>query len=213
MIPYQDVKYHLPQWAEASADAPQNYQELYNLRHAVIRSSAAECGLGLFKGRWRRFKTQTTAKASVMSNMVVAASHLHNFCIDSKHSSGEHPDVLDAQVLNELRTEFAAALQSMGQTASDHSVDEDTVPPQDDAPQQEHWYNLDSDPHDVEGIADTNCLRVRDEIACMGWREYEEALKDTSSFASLEEGERTALLGSVHEAAHAIAAGTPAALQ
>ena len=188
-MPYQGVRYHLKygnrtsrcsevytlvtnvcrQWSDTGGERPQNYKELYNLRHSVLRSSAAECGFGLFKGKWRRFKTQTVCKTSVMSSMITASCYLHNFCIDSNYAWAGHEDIFSPSALTQLRSEFVEALQQ----ASGAMVGSDTV-----STAMPAASDSDEDVTEDDGVmGDASSVPVRDEIAHLGWRKYQEALK------------------------------------
>ncbi|CAA0831884.1 Unknown protein, partial [Striga hermonthica] len=50
LSPYRGVRYHLDEWGTGSR-TPQNFRELYNLRHAKARN-AIERAFGILKMRW-----------------------------------------------------------------------------------------------------------------------------------------------------------------
>jgi len=189
------------QWTECGADRPQSQFELFNLRHSILRSSAAECGFGLFKGKWRRFKTQTICKRTIMSKMLVAASYLHNFCVDAEYAWSHCEDgVFATASIAALRAEFVEALRD----ASGATV-EDTALAQNAGAAGNGIEDADAN---GDPPPETNSLLIRDEIAVYGWGRYQVALQDGRSFAS-NEASRTSVMEPLQQAAHAIATTAP----
>ena len=111
-------------------------------------------------------------------------------------------DIFSPSVLTQLRSEFVEALQQ----ASGVIVGPDPVSNATHAA-----FNTDEDGTEHSDVrADTSSVPVRDEVAHLGWRKYQEALKARDSLASHEE-ERYILYQSLHEVAHVIAAENPVA--
>ena len=137
-----------------------------------------------------------------MSSMIIGACYLHNFCIDSSYVWAGQEDIFSPSALTQLRSEFVEALQQ----ASGAMVGSDTV-----STAMPAASDSDEDVTEDDGVmGDASSVPVRDEIAHLGWRKYQEALKARDSSASREE-ERYIQYQPVHEAAHSLAAGAPLA--
>lgn len=78
LIPYREVSYH-PQGPQQPANHPANSRELFNIRHATLRS-VIDRTLKLFR---RRFRLLTTAREGfsirTQVNLVFALAAVHNF--------------------------------------------------------------------------------------------------------------------------------------
>ena len=114
----------------------------------------------------------------------------------------DQEDIFSPSALTQLRSEFVEALQQ----ASGVIVGPDSVSNATHAA-----FNTDEDGTEHSDVRANTCsVPVRDEIAHLGWRKYQEALKARDSFASHEE-DRYILYQPLHEVAHAIAAENPVA--
>jgi hypothetical protein len=76
LAPYRGVRYHLKEFGRGHR-APQNYQELFNHRHAVIRNHI-ERDLGILKKRFPILKVGTHHTIQNQVKLPAAAAVLHN---------------------------------------------------------------------------------------------------------------------------------------
>jgi hypothetical protein len=88
LSPYQAVRYHLQEWEYAS-NKPQNKEELFNLRHAQLRS-VVERIFGVFKNRFHIFDKARDGYSVVTQVAIIQAlTGLHNFINSYKDSDFE----------------------------------------------------------------------------------------------------------------------------
>lgn len=80
LTPYRGVKYHLKEY---SARGPQNYRELFNLRHSSLRN-LIERTFRVLKKRFPIISSGTEAHYSVdiMTDIILACCILHNFLME-----------------------------------------------------------------------------------------------------------------------------------
>lgn len=76
LAPYRRVRYHLKEYG-AGRRRPQNYKELFNHRHAVLRNHV-ERTLGVVKKRFPILKVATFHKIENQVKIPVAAAVFHN---------------------------------------------------------------------------------------------------------------------------------------
>lgn len=76
LAPYRKVRYHLKEYG-AGRRRPQNYKELFNHRHAVLRNHV-ERTLGVVKKRFPILKVATFHKIKNQVKIPVAAAVFHN---------------------------------------------------------------------------------------------------------------------------------------
>lgn len=76
LAPYRGVRYHLKEYGRGHR-RPQNYKELFNHRHAVLRNHV-ERTLGVLKKRFPILKVGTFHKIKNQVKIPVAAAILHN---------------------------------------------------------------------------------------------------------------------------------------
>ncbi|KAK2655220.1 hypothetical protein Ddye_008272 [Dipteronia dyeriana] len=95
ITPYTGLLYHLKEY---STDAPENYQELFNLRHASLRN-VIERTFGALKKRFPIISTGTESHFPVwtLTKIVLACCILHNYLV------GVDPD---EQILREVDQEL-----------------------------------------------------------------------------------------------------------
>ncbi|KAK1563199.1 hypothetical protein Q3G72_023951 [Acer saccharum] len=95
ITPYRGVRYHLKEY---STHAPENYQELFNLRHASLRN-VIERAFGVLKKRFPIISTGTESHFSVgtLTKIVLVCCILHNYLM------GVDPD---EQILREVDQEL-----------------------------------------------------------------------------------------------------------
>ncbi|ETI38257.1 hypothetical protein F442_15794 [Phytophthora nicotianae P10297] len=77
MTPYRGVRYHLKEWGQ-SDERPQNYKELYNLRHAQA-PNVIERAFGVLKRRFPILKQTPEYSVETQAKIVRACCVLHNF--------------------------------------------------------------------------------------------------------------------------------------
>ena len=121
LTPYRRVRYHLREW-ENSRLRPQNYKELYNLRHAQLRS-CIERAFGYTKNKFRILQSPLQFRdASKQIMILYCVFGLHNFIlrregiqeqylhyIDDNDDDDDDGDVLDDEQ-GHVRDEMAHAL-------------------------------------------------------------------------------------------------------
>ena len=76
LAPYRGVRYHLKEFG-AGRRRPQNYKELFNLRHAVARN-AIEKTFGVLKKRFAILMVATFHIMEIQVKIPMAAAVLHN---------------------------------------------------------------------------------------------------------------------------------------
>ena len=79
LTPYRGVRYHLKEWEKGNAK-PQNYKELFNLRHSSLRN-VVERTYGVLKNRFPILKNMTAYPFDIQVEMVISCMILHNFII------------------------------------------------------------------------------------------------------------------------------------
>ncbi|GAA0185130.1 hypothetical protein LIER_32418 [Lithospermum erythrorhizon] len=75
---YRNTRYHLKLWR---GNTPQNYKELFNLRHSSARNSI-EWAFGLLKKRWEILRTPNFYPLKTQIRVINACWILHNFLRD-----------------------------------------------------------------------------------------------------------------------------------
>ncbi|GFP94815.1 hypothetical protein PHJA_001625900 [Phtheirospermum japonicum] len=81
LVPYRGVRYHLDEWSHGR-DAPQNYKELFNLRHARARN-AVERSFGILKKSWAILRTPAFYNIKTQNKLIMACCLVHNFIRES----------------------------------------------------------------------------------------------------------------------------------
>lgn len=87
LAPYRGVRYHLKEWA-AGNRAPQNREELFNLRHAELRN-AIERLIGNLKKRFPILQTMSSYPFSFQVSIVICCVLTHNFIVKHQHRDDE----------------------------------------------------------------------------------------------------------------------------
>ena len=77
LAPYRGTRYHLQEQGRAR-QRPQNYKELFNLRHAQLRNHI-ERTIGILKMRFQMLKAATLYPLDKQIDISVACCVLHNF--------------------------------------------------------------------------------------------------------------------------------------
>jgi hypothetical protein len=77
LAPYRGVRYHLREWSGTNL-SPQNYEELFNLRHSSLRN-AIERIFGVLKKRFPILKESTSYPLRTQVRLVNVTCILHNF--------------------------------------------------------------------------------------------------------------------------------------
>lgn len=109
LAPYRGVRYHLKEY---SKHAPENAQEIFNLRHASLRN-AVERSFGILKKRFPIVASGVEAHYSfrTQTDIVLACFILHNFLKDVDP---------DDKILAEVDEELANAEPE--ETSNDHFI-------------------------------------------------------------------------------------------
>ena len=76
LAPYRGVRYHLKEWGHGRR-RPQNYKELFNLRHAVMRNHVERL-LGILKKRFTILNVGTFHQIENQVKIAAAAAIFHN---------------------------------------------------------------------------------------------------------------------------------------
>ncbi|KNE97466.1 hypothetical protein PSTG_09300 [Puccinia striiformis f. sp. tritici PST-78] len=92
LVPYRGVRYHLRENAQAG-QRPANKEELFNLRHAMLRN-VVERTFGTWKKRFPILVHPLEYSLATQGNLVLALAVLHNMIIEHKGHSQyfEDPD-------------------------------------------------------------------------------------------------------------------------
>ncbi|CAA0819957.1 Unknown protein, partial [Striga hermonthica] len=77
LAPYRGVRYHLQEWGTGNR-RPQNFRELYNLRHAKARN-VIERAFGILKMRWAILRSCSYYSIRTQNRIIMACALLHNF--------------------------------------------------------------------------------------------------------------------------------------
>ncbi|XP_027109591.1 uncharacterized protein [Coffea arabica] len=112
LTPYRNVRYHLKEY---SSQQPQNFRELFNLRHSSLRN-AIERAFGVLKKLFPIIgDTQPTYSVEIQSQIVLACCILHNFLMEFD------PDL---EYINEVDEELASQSPSK-EESGDISAEKD----------------------------------------------------------------------------------------
>ncbi|BFG41564.1 hypothetical protein CerSpe_278380 [Prunus speciosa] len=76
LAPYRGTRYHLNEWI--GNNRPENYKELFNLRHSIARN-VIERSFGLLKKRWSILRTPSFFNIKTQTRIINACFVLHNF--------------------------------------------------------------------------------------------------------------------------------------
>ena len=89
LVPYQRTRYHLREHQSAQR-RPETPQELYNLRHSVLRN-CVERVIGIQKGRWRILQDGpgTGVSSDNQCRIIYALTAVHNFIKENGQSVEE----------------------------------------------------------------------------------------------------------------------------
>ncbi|XP_050365458.1 protein ALP1-like [Argentina anserina] len=82
LAPYRGTRYHLKEW---SGNCPQNYKELFNLRHSKARN-VIERAFGVLKKRWSILRIASFFDIRTQVRIINACCVLHNFIRIEKHN-------------------------------------------------------------------------------------------------------------------------------
>jgi hypothetical protein len=102
LIPYRGVRYHLQEQAQAN-QRPQNAQELFNLRHAMLRN-AIERIFGILKRKFPLLDYGCEYPYETQVELVLAITGLFNFIRDNRTGSEVDLD-LEQELTGELYSE------------------------------------------------------------------------------------------------------------
>ncbi|XP_042051418.1 putative nuclease HARBI1 [Salvia splendens] len=98
MTPYKGVRYHLKEWGPGR-QAPQNPEELFNLRHTKARN-VIERSFAVLKMRWGILRSASFYPIEVQTGLIIACFLLHNYI------RGEMVvDPIEAELSNEANDE------------------------------------------------------------------------------------------------------------
>ena len=90
LVPYRNVRYHLQKWSK-EARAPQNAQELFNLRHFTLQN-VVERIFGVMKARYKILTYPRPFKMKSQVQVVAALCVLHNILNDFDEDADQDVD-------------------------------------------------------------------------------------------------------------------------
>jgi hypothetical protein len=99
ITPYRGVRYHLKEYS--AKNPPQNYKELFNLRHASLRN-AIERAFGVLKKRFEIISNSTEPNYGVKAQKLIifACCILHNYLMSADPNEDLIAEV-DAELANQ----------------------------------------------------------------------------------------------------------------
>jgi len=125
LTPYRGTRYHLKEWARGGRK-PQNYQELFNLRHSSLRN-CIERSFGIVKKRFPLLQSMHSYQLAFQIQLVMSCFMIHNFIrmnqgyeddfdawVESEHTSTSDlsTDAIESnnESAEELRDQIAQAM-------------------------------------------------------------------------------------------------------
>ena len=106
LAPYRGTRYHLNEWI---GNTPQNYKELFNLRHASARNVIGR-SFEILKKRWSILRTPSFFDIKTQIRIINACFILHNFIRDEQQCDPilevhdlELLSVVDGELTNQHR--------------------------------------------------------------------------------------------------------------
>lgn len=122
--PFRGVRYHLQEW-DLGDRAPRNAQELYNLRHAMLRN-IIERIFGVMKLRSKVMEHMPRLKLDHQFSLVVACAVLHNIIRDSGPEDALY-EQYDREQRERERLQAINWAEHRGRMGGDVYVDEEEV--------------------------------------------------------------------------------------
>ena len=160
--PYPSTRYHLKEWG-SDDERPQNFKELFNLRHAMCRN-CAERGMGVVKKRFPILRNMLHFDIDLQVKLVQCAFCLHNFIHRHDHYEPDEFDELSSEEMNAIIQEAIKHADNERDTAEGFDEEEEE--------EEEEMMN----DEDVVETAD----EWRDRIAQEMWDQYQEELRNRS---------------------------------
>lgn len=80
LTPFRGVRYHLKEWSQ-SGEQPENYKELFNLRHSTLRN-VIERRFGAWKRQFRILAGGSEYPAEIQIKIITATAILSNYIFD-----------------------------------------------------------------------------------------------------------------------------------
>jgi len=77
LVPYRATRYHLKE-QRLSSKKPENYKELFNLRHASLRN-VIERIFGVIKKKYQILRTPSEYSIETQTRIIIACCIVHNF--------------------------------------------------------------------------------------------------------------------------------------
>jgi hypothetical protein len=160
LVPFRGVRYHLKEWRNGP-ESPQNYKELYNLRHSSLRN-VIERSFGIMKKRFGILTNMPSFPFIKQCNLVMCCFIIHNFIRLHQRDQPEQPEqphLFDPP--NQTGDAFEIEFDN-----EDHAdEEEDPGPP----------YILRNQDADAENIRAAEVMR--NNIAHQLWAQYEQELE------------------------------------
>lgn len=119
LAPYRGTRYHLNEWI---GNTPQNYKELFNLRHASARN-VIERSFGILKKRWSILRTPSFFDIKTQIRMINACFVLHNFI----RYEQQYDPILEVQDLELLSVVDEELTNQHGETITSNVANEVTT--------------------------------------------------------------------------------------
>ncbi|KAL2327026.1 hypothetical protein Fmac_020453 [Flemingia macrophylla] len=101
LAPYRGTRYHLNEWI---GNTPQNFKELFNLRHSSARNTI-ERSFGILKKRWSILRTPSFFDIKTQIRIINACFVLHNFISDEQQID-QLLEVQDLKILSAIDEEL-----------------------------------------------------------------------------------------------------------
>ncbi len=113
IVPFPNVRYHLQDWRNAP-NPPETAKELYNLRHARIRT-VVEQAFGILKRRYKIVRSSAPEyPIQEQKKIVFAVTALHNFILAKKAAAagGKPADIVVEELMEKAKIRADRVLSS-----------------------------------------------------------------------------------------------------
>lgn len=91
LAPYRGVRYHLKDFS-GGTNAPKNYKEFFNLKHAKARN-VIERAFGILKSRFAILRSHAYYPIDIQNQIIYACVRIHNFIRTSNQFDPEEGNV------------------------------------------------------------------------------------------------------------------------
>ncbi|KAE8189196.1 hypothetical protein CF328_g6358 [Tilletia controversa] len=116
LVPFRGTRYHLKEWG-AGTELPRNAHELYNKKHASLRS-VVERIFGVVQERFKILVSGCDYDLATQAKVFPALAVVHNFVVINDPSDTLHPDDLAAWLLERDKDSTIGAEGDLSVTSS-----------------------------------------------------------------------------------------------